>query len=149
MRLLRDLEELIKTLVVYIEIKEAEIHLESVNIEYVVSFYIKNGFVPTEKEPTEEDLIPMIKRVSLDRTLEEMMQPPMTRKCLYKGRNGNGNVYFCYSDGTFSYLNMKRGRFSSAYHMYSDGHSELGFVPEKRRKEFDTESDEEELVLTD
>ena len=144
---LKDLENVVKAMLVAEQgVETAEICLESVNVEYVVGFYIKNGFVPTSAVPSEDGVIHMRKRISLKRTLEEVHHPELyNRRLVYTGTNREGNTFYSYEDGSYSYRNMdSKGRLRSVYHSNT---MEYGEVPKKRRMEFDTESDEEELKL--
>ena len=119
-------------------ITRAKITLEALNIEYVVCFYAKHGFVPDQKTPSEDSLIPM--KLDVKEKCECVEKLHAKRTLVYKGTNNEGNKFYTFSDGSYSYVNLDRRTrgLVSIYHSATCSHeAEIDSVPIKRRRMFD------------
>ena len=72
-----------------------------------------------------------------------------TRRLVYSGKNWKGNIFYNYSDGTYSYLNMDRttrGPISVYQSEGPDGLATIGYVPYPKRQPLadDSNSDDSE-----
>ena len=137
----------------------AKIQLDAINIEYVVAFYVKNGYNFDRTRTLEESsLLPMKKLIkktpkwksflqaferSRDssrgaklKAIYKFQKEIFDRKTFkYKGINMSGQTYFTYSDGSYSYLNRDWSyRMSSIHHREPDGTVEFIRIPPHQRK---------------
>ena len=169
-----DLEYRLRTIMASNEFRDytARIILESINKEYVVAYYVKNGFNFDNRQTEDRSLVPMQKTLQNTREWEVFLQAFETsqdssrthkmkliyqfqkeifigKKLVYKGENSSGQNYFVYADGSYSYLNRDWcNRLSSIYHRERDG--TVDFVrldPSDRRTEepSDEEFSDEEI----
>ena len=165
-----DLEYRIRTIMASNEFRgyTAKILLGAINKEYVVAFYVKNGFNfdRSNRQTEDSSLVPMQKTLQNTEEWEVFLQRLesiqdssrsnkmklyqfqkkifMRKELVYKGVNSSGQKYFVYADGSYSYLNRDYcNRLSSIYHRERDG--TVDFVrldPSDRRTE---ESSDEEV----
>ena len=166
-----DLEYRIRTIMACNEFREykAKIHLGAINKEYVVAFYVRNGynFDRAGLLDQESSLIPMKKTLQNTKEWKEFLEAFksiqdssrshkmrliyqfqknifMSKTLSYTGLNTSGQKYFVYTDGSYSYLNRDWSyRLSSIYHRDKNGKVDFVRFNENERRQPEESSDEE------